>query len=450
MIEFPCNCGYRFSVPDDLAGSVLQCPQCKRLNDIPTLSDLANLDDGGVYKLDSAPEIRNDDDRVSELTYVFTREHYDANGAPIDIRGAVGEEAGAEPIPVESLGPLDHAAPKYDPVTGELVRELDIKPDPKPAQAHIPTAKRANLPPPSVVNGMDVPQPLEVFSIPLRLLRPINLMVMGFILLAHFIGAMLTMFMSTAMALLVIPIWVFWHALIIAHYGNVIDETGPTSRGELPTPLRHLGFYEDIWAPLSQLLFTLMFCYVPGVAVLMNVGSIPKQVLYGLSAALLLAGTVFLPAVMLTMTTSGTAINARPDRLWGVMLRCGAEYFLSVILWIFAAATTFLGVASISGAAVASTKWNYTDDPILQRWYVAWSLMAVGIYLMHLFCWHLGTLYRKHYASFPWALQRHEKQKQALGFAVQPARRPRPVPNPQSGAAPQRVLPVAPPPSRRG
>src|SRR4051794_24669861 len=143
MIEFPCNCGFQFSVGNDLAGSVIQCPKCKRLNDIPTLNDMASLDDGGLYKLDSAPEVKNDPDRVAELTYVFTRDHYDANGQPIDIRAAITDEAGTGPIPVESLGPLDHASPKYDPVTGELVRELDIKPDPQSAPAQIPTARRA-------------------------------------------------------------------------------------------------------------------------------------------------------------------------------------------------------------------------------------------------------------------------------------------------------------------
>src|SRR5687767_10841442 len=48
MIRFPCHCRYTFEVADDMAGGLLQCPKCGRLNDVPTLSDLGgiNPDDG--------------------------------------------------------------------------------------------------------------------------------------------------------------------------------------------------------------------------------------------------------------------------------------------------------------------------------------------------------------------------------------------------------------------
>ena len=52
MIEFPCPCGrYTFSVPEDMAGGLVQCPKCGRLNDIPTLSDLALIAEDGTYKV---------------------------------------------------------------------------------------------------------------------------------------------------------------------------------------------------------------------------------------------------------------------------------------------------------------------------------------------------------------------------------------------------------------
>jgi hypothetical protein len=36
-----------------------------------------------------------------------------------------------------------------------------------------------------------------------------------------------------------------------------------------------------------------------------------------------------------------------------------------------------------------------------------YPLIAIAIYLMHLYCWHLGILYRRHQQDFPWVLQRH-------------------------------------------
>ena len=40
MISFACRCKHRFSLPDDQAGGIIQCPDCGRLNDVPTLDDL--------------------------------------------------------------------------------------------------------------------------------------------------------------------------------------------------------------------------------------------------------------------------------------------------------------------------------------------------------------------------------------------------------------------------
>ncbi len=447
MIGFPCNCGYRFTVTDDLAGSMIQCPQCKRLNDIPTLTEVANLDDGGIYKLEADPTPKPDPHRVEELTYIFTRERFDENGEPIDIRGPVTDGPdNAGPIPVESLGPLDSAPPKYDPVTGELVRELEIKPDTGPSPDTIPLARPAKLPPLKVMNGMDIPAPLEVFVIPLRLLRPQNFLVMVFILIAHAVGAGLAMVLAGGL-FIAVPIWGIWHGLILAHYGNVIDETGPGSHDELPAPLRHLGWHEDIWGPFVQVASAMMVCYVPCFVILMYRSSLPAPVCYGLAAAALVAGTVFFPAALITTTTSGTTLNLRPDRLCGVIHRCGIEYGIAVMLWIFGGLTALLGFIGITGGAAAMLLPASTVKPWFLRAEFAWSLLACGTFLLHYFCWHLGTLYRKHFASFPWVLQRHERSKnRAFGFPVKRAPRPRPMPPRQPPKGPtHRVQPLPPP-----
>ena len=56
MIRFNCHCTHEFLVPEDQAGSLVQCPKCGRLNDVPTLSDLEHLEDGGIFKMDEAPK----------------------------------------------------------------------------------------------------------------------------------------------------------------------------------------------------------------------------------------------------------------------------------------------------------------------------------------------------------------------------------------------------------
>ena len=177
MIDFPCHCGHPMSVPEELAGSVLQCPQCHRLCDVPLLSDLEHLDDQGIFKLDDSPRINHDPDRIEELTTVFTRDHYDADGQPIDLRQTMGDQS-------EILPPtIDPGAPKYDPITGELIRPIEIKTDARPDPSTLPTAKRARQR--SKNFDIEAPSPLEVFAIPLRMLKPINLLVMFFILLAQ-------------------------------------------------------------------------------------------------------------------------------------------------------------------------------------------------------------------------------------------------------------------------
>jgi hypothetical protein len=43
MIKFPCKCCFQFEVPEEMAGNPLQCPRCMLLNEVPLLSDLADL-----------------------------------------------------------------------------------------------------------------------------------------------------------------------------------------------------------------------------------------------------------------------------------------------------------------------------------------------------------------------------------------------------------------------
>ena len=60
-------------------------------------------------------------------------------------------------------------------------------------------------------------------------------------------------------------------------------------------------------------------------------------------------------------------------------------------------------------------------------------LLATAIQKMHLFCAHLGLLYRKHHAVFPWLYQRREflRRDQSHGFPVAKST-PRQPPIPKS------------------
>ena len=78
MIDFPCQCGYRFRVPDDRAGASLQCPKCHLLTDVPTLSDLPALKPDGTYRIDKP--LRQKRNPVAEMARAFGRHAVDADG----------------------------------------------------------------------------------------------------------------------------------------------------------------------------------------------------------------------------------------------------------------------------------------------------------------------------------------------------------------------------------
>ncbi len=128
MIDFPCRCGYLFSVPQELSGTPLQCPQCHGLVDVPLLSDLESQNPDGTIKVEKF-ERKSEPERIKELQRIYRPSRRDADGDEIDLRATFEQiqNAGVEEIPIGSKDGLIPAAPKYDPVTGELMVPLDIK-----------------------------------------------------------------------------------------------------------------------------------------------------------------------------------------------------------------------------------------------------------------------------------------------------------------------------------
>jgi DNA-directed RNA polymerase subunit RPC12/RpoP len=140
MIRFRCTCKHPFETDDNMAGGLVQCPKCGRLNDIPTLSDLQFIAEDGTYKVgieavDAAAEAR----RLSELERAFSRTRVDEYGAEIDLRPTMEDirNAGSDEIPLELKDEIRPGAPKYDPVTGELIRSMEIR-TPTAAEAAVP------------------------------------------------------------------------------------------------------------------------------------------------------------------------------------------------------------------------------------------------------------------------------------------------------------------------
>lgn len=405
-IKFACKCGHRFAQPLDEAGGTIQCPRCGLLCDIPSLSDLEALDaDGALRMRPSEPLV--EPHRFDHLAVAFTRERVDGRGQEIDLRPSHDDLAkvNSDHIPLKPREAALTEKPKYDPVTGELIRPIEVD-EPGSIPVAIPVAKRAL----SYAAG-------ELLSIPsagralAELFHPINMVVMLFVLLLHVLNQ-ISMFAVMGGLFLLAPSVLLFTMLILAHYANVVDETGPEARDELPRPIRGVSLGEDIWRPFTQVAGALMICYLP--AQMVRGYSGPSQGMTLLYWSLVAAGSFFFPAVLLTLITSGTFVNLRPDRVVRLIRQCGGRYMLSVILYLLAAAgywvvlqgTVLMIYRLMSRGASGPVLINFISRPAL-----LYPMMMLVLLGAHYFCWHLGLLYRRYHDHFPWVMQRHVSQR---------------------------------------
>lgn len=422
IIKFSCKCGRRFAVPADRAAGTIQCPDCGLLCDIPTLSDLENLASDGTLRLRPADQ-RDEPDRLATLAHAFGRDHEK------DLRFTLDDIAEADfgevPLKPPDAAP-PRAAPKYDPETGELVRPIEIATGPPGAEvpvdpAAIPVARRAiDYAAGEHAVGMNAGRVL------LLLFMPTNIVVMLFILVMHVIVQM-SIFSMLGGLFLFAPAVLVLMIVILAHYANVIDETGPEGRDELPRPIRGLSLGDDLWHPFCHFAGALMLCYVPAYLAGRH---LPGALGVATGWALAGLGTVAFPAVLLTLATSGTVLNLRPDRVLAVISATGARYVVSVFLW--AASLVLYGgswvgtllfiqriattsgvsgtVQGVSGTAPPAP----TPAPFFSHGGVLYPILMAGIIVVHYFCWHLGLIYRDKHDGYPWVLQRHvSERKQA-------------------------------------
>lgn len=421
MIDFPCHCGHRFSVPADMAGASIQCPKCHLLNDVPTLGDLPGILPDGTYAMD-APTPR-DPEKLAGMLRAFDRSKYEEDGTEKDLRPSLEDvlRAGAPPAPPGST-PITKG-PKYDPETGELLRPVEVA----PAAAVVggggaggggASGARARpvIPYAEPKTHARVP-PMRVF---LELFSPANAMVMAFIFAFHLLLQVMVIIVSVLFPIVVIFVLI---VAILAHYGCVIDDVGPDDRDELPRPLRNLSFIDDIWTPFWNFIGAWILCYGPSSFAAVRLGTDNRPGLFAV-ASLWMLGSILFPAVWLTLQTSGAALtNLRPDRVLGLIRATGpGRYALLVLFWIVAMNVYAAGVYGLDFAAtVGLLIWKGRVSKFY--WAAAILLLMLGIYLMHAFCWQLGLLYRAKHHAFPWALQRHIRLEKREHVAINEAAR---------------------------
>lgn len=388
---------------DDFAGSSIQCPKCRRLVDVPTLSDIRTLTEDGTYKMGRL-EIRDEPDRLAKLQRAFGPSRTDEDGNEIDLREKFGDDA----IPMEDDDILEVVKeevipPKYDPVTGELVRAVPLKREPvKFDPATIPMAK-------AVINyaAGDQKNEFNGWRIWPEMFRLPNLFVMSIVLVAH-VALIMMAFPINSGLLIIAPGFIFVACAIIAHYSNVVQEIAIDANDELPRPLRDLNWSEDIFGPFLHICFSLLLCYGP----MFFAFRFPAKFALAYAMGMFIVGTILFPAVFLTKTTSGTILNLAPDRLLRVISSLGLRYLFLVALWALALVVYLAGnLCAIVGSL--QTVWRTLSLPfgINVPLAVGYALLLIGIMLMHGFCWYLGLMYRTHHDGFDWHLQYHKRKK---------------------------------------
>lgn len=394
MISFLCGCGERHEAPLELAGQEIQCPRCLLLVTIPHESDLAGIGEDGAYRLDADAVPMESLDDLASLIDVYGRmkpgaDLTDATDIPL-----------APPAPIgaaDSLEELRRAArPRYDPETGERIVEIPFAHAPgTEAKPVIPIAAPAVA---YAANGAISTTPASHML--LDLVRPASAMVLLSTLGVHVLLAV--MWIPVAFQFyLAAPFFAALLIVLISHYGNVVEEIAVEERDELPRVLRDARIGEDIWRPLVSMVGGAILCLWPGY-LLITSGLLSPASRISLSAALLLVGAFAFPAVLLTMLTSGSVLNLRPDRVLGVIYQSGVRY-----CWVFAAfALASIPYAWGTAGTMAELARRVHIPVDLPGWSTSFPLtlplLCLGIFGFHVACWQLGLIYRRSARKFPW------------------------------------------------
>jgi hypothetical protein len=422
MIKFTCHCNHVFEFPEGMGGKSVQCPDCQRLVDVPTLNEIAELSEDGTFRMDAPVE--RESGHFEKMRQVYGRDKVDENGVELDRRQTQEELAAAGTE--DDIFEFEHnpRAPKYDPETGELIRPLDFVHDPTiaPHPSQVPLATNTlNYATPAQQGGAPY-SPLA------RLLSPVNLVTMFFVLLSH-----VFFFCTAIVPLLSVLALVLVGPAIIAHYANVVEDVGIEERDELPRFLRLFNFVDDIWIPCAHVLLAWMICFGPAEVLSIVWSHYRWSLAGGICVRLIfdMAGLIFFPAVVLTTTTSGSFANLRPDRVLSVISLIGPRYAFLVILYAVAIVFYLLGMV-IPPLQLFYFMTNARYQLPSYAGLAACGLLIAAIFLMHYFSWLLGLAYRRLHSRFHWVF--HQETRIIPG--VNAPRYSRPV----------RSFPVRPPP----
>ena len=225
---------------------------------------------------------------------------------------------------------------------------------------------------------------------------------LGIVFAMHLVSQVFGLLAAAGGFPLVIVVVLIW-LVIFAHYGVVIEETGPEAHDEIPPVLRNVSFYDDFLAPLVSLGVATALCAAPAVGVVVaaarfGVADGPTFLVTVLCAAF---GLVAFPAVLLTLTTSGTLHNLLPHRLFGVAARSGPAYAAAVALLLLTLLCYGVGtgLTNILGLLVLDLlAWLFPGVPLVPAFLttpvggvitvaglIGYPLLAAGIYFAHAF-----------------------------------------------------------------
>lgn len=408
MITFACRCSNRITVDDDQAGESMQCPRCGLLVDVPTIDDLPGLREDGSYEF-------NDEKRseAQSRSHPMLDTPSPMRKEPTDRRLSLKEFLNVGTSDDDLLEIKDEVRPgvpkhpKYDPETGELILPLDVRKETKPAPV---MALQATLGYERKKVDDAVPSILAPFVWMFRLPNMIVCMIATFICVA----ASVMFAVGTVIWLLllfVLPLM----AMLIAHFANTVDETGPTGTDEMPPPLRSANLFDDFIKPVAQVFGAYLLAMSPIFLVNLYVTKLSLPVEIGLSIFL----HITLPAILLTMITSGAFNNLLPNRIFSVITASGGHYWAVT-------AIGYVAVLSVGIAQIVCLKAGFTITRLLFagplssttpmfglprgiELLLAPIVTFIAMYLMHVYAWQLGLLYRLHHDKFDWVWQKHDK-----------------------------------------
>jgi hypothetical protein len=365
---------------------------------VPTLDDIQNLGEDGTYDLS--------DERK-----------------PV----AAGSAAAEQDPAAFDLAEPKRVAPRYDPFTGELIREHELR------EHELSPAERA---PPRVFAITKMKRRGDIAPVPpWASLKALGDMVMArsatvlvVMTLIHAFGAFMGYFTIAWGAFLLFFLLAAVFAAGAGYYSLIIQEIGPGQRDDLPTPLRTVEMRTDVWDPLVHFAISTILCLSPWLAFEPVIGTTPAGPV--VSWTLLGLGMFFLPAVFMTLTVDGVLVNLRPDRLLRVIAKGGVEYLITVVTWtggvilfvygwegLFASASTIPFLERPGGNLIEIRR-----DWVLRGGWPCLGWVALGLYFQYYGCWVLALIWRKHHEDFGWVAQRFSKEPDVVPHAPPPPR----------------------------